>query len=137
MIELNSHMWQISKIHEHKSSPVSSNFWRWLLFCCLLANAVNLGHKYGSLHMRKLEMIECVYPLNHVKTIILICVLMSLNIICILAFHKNVISNTSICLFCSFYRQTTFVREQKCALFFRSFDHIKIYCLKMVRLCIS
>jgi len=58
------------------------------------------------------------------------CVLMYLNMICILAFRKNVISNTLICFFCGFYQQTTFVLKQKCALFFRSFDHSKIYCLK-------
>lgn len=35
----------------------------------------------------------------------------------ILAFHTNVLSNTLICLFCSFNEVTTFVQKQKCALF--------------------
>lgn len=45
------------------------------------------------------------------------CILEYLNMKHILAFHKNVISNTLICLFCSFYQVTTFVQKQKCALF--------------------
>lgn len=35
----------------------------------------------------------------------------------ILSFHKNIILNTLICLFCSFYQVTNFVQSQKCALF--------------------
>lgn len=103
--------------------------------CCSaafwLSNRVNLGHKYGSLPMRKSENDWMDVSLKLCEHNNIDFLLMSLNMICILAFHKNVISNSLICLFCSFYERTTFVLKQKHALFFRSFDNIKVYCLKM------
>lgn len=42
----------------------------------------------------------------------IVCILEYLNMKHILAFHKNVISNTLIGLFCSFYQVNTFVQTR-------------------------